>query len=264
MVQGVTRDEIIDKEPKSNELLQPFIIGDEVRKYRINYNKRYLILLPKGFTNQHKAESEDGWEWFCNTYPVIARQLKPYAEVAQKRLDKGDYWWELRACNYYDAFKKPKIVYPDIAKESRAAFDLHGFYFGNTVYIIPVDDLYLLGILNSKLIFNYFKHIAAVLGDPDKGGRLRWFRQDVMKLPIKKIYANNPSEKSIHDEIINFVSEILVLNKDMAIAEHELDDNRFSLQQRIAMVDREIDQRVYALYGLTEKEIKLVEGEKIV
>jgi hypothetical protein len=31
--------------------------------------------------------------------------------------------------------------------------------------------------------------------------------------------------------------------------------------RRIAQVDAEIDQRVYALYGLTEEEIRVVEGE---
>ena len=28
-----------------------------------------------------------------------------------KRYDKGEFWWELRACDYYDAFDKPKIIY---------------------------------------------------------------------------------------------------------------------------------------------------------
>jgi hypothetical protein len=32
------------------------------------------------------------------------------------------------------------------------------------------------------------------------------------------------------------------------------------LERQIAQVDAEIDQRVYALYGLTAEEIKIVEG----
>jgi hypothetical protein len=34
-----------------------------------------------------------------------------------------------------------------------------------------------------------------------------------------------------------------------------------ALQRRIEMTDRQIDAQVYELYGLTEEEIKLVEGE---
>jgi hypothetical protein len=34
-----------------------------------------------------------------------------------------------------------------------------------------------------------------------------------------------------------------------------------NIQRQIAQVDAEINQRVYALYGLTEEEIKVVEGK---
>jgi hypothetical protein len=34
------------------------------------------------------------------------------------------------------------------------------------------------------------------------------------------------------------------------------------LEQQIAIADREIDRLVYALYGLTEDEIAIVEGEE--
>ena len=87
------------------------------------------------------------------THPAISSHLEQYEIAAKKRQDQGIYWWELRACDYYDEFDVPKIVYPDIAKESRVAFDNDGLYFSNTVYFIPLDDKYLLGILNSKLIF---------------------------------------------------------------------------------------------------------------
>jgi type I restriction-modification system DNA methylase subunit len=256
-----TRDRLLTEDPKSAELIKPFVVGNDVRKYRINFNHTYLIRIPKGWTNENKPAGEEGWEWFQHTYPALARHLKPYAERAQTRLDKGDYWWELRACDYYDQFEKPKIVYPDIAKESRLAFDTEGMYFANTVYFIPVNDLYLLGLLNSKLIFNYFKRIASVLGDPDKGGRLRWFRQDVMKIPIRPINLSIPTEKAIHDQVVALVTEMLALQKEHATAQQALFDSQYTLERRIEQVDREIDQFVYQLYGLNEEEISIVEGK---
>ena len=33
-----------------------------------------------------------------------------------------------------------------------------------------------------------------------------------------------------------------------------------NLERQIALVDAEIDQKVYTLYGLTEDEVKIVEG----
>jgi hypothetical protein len=41
--------------------------------------------------------------------------------------------------------------------------------------------------------------------------------------------------------------------------EENLDRVR-NLEKQIALVDEEIDQRVYVLYGLTEEEIKIVVG----
>lgn len=187
--------------------------------------------------------------------------MKPFEDAAKKRQDQGDYWWELRACDYYSEFEKPKIIYPDIAKESRAAFDTTGLYFNNTIYFIPVNNLYLLAPLNSRLIFTYFKRIATILGDTDKGGRLRWFRQDVMKLPIRRIDFENLAEKLVHDEIVRLVERILALQKERQSVRREDDLDRVrNLERQIARVDAEIDQRVYALYGLTEEEIKIVEG----
>ena len=261
LIDRPVRDRLVSQDPKSEELLKPFVVGDDVRKYHINTRDVFMIRIPKGFTNANMDKGENAWKWFESTYPAIAKHLKPFEDAAKRRQDQGDYWWELQACDYYDEFEKPKIVYPDIAKESRVAFDTTGLYFSNTIYFIPLNDLYLLALLNSKLIFTYFKRIAAVLGDADRGGRLRWFRQDVMKLPIRRIDFGNPAEQSVHDEIVRLVERMLALQKERESMRRDDDLDRVrNLVRQIVQVDAEIDQRVYALYGLTEDEVKVVEG----
>jgi predicted nucleic acid-binding Zn-ribbon protein len=79
------------------------------------------------------------------------------------------------------------------------------------------------------------------------------------QLPIRQLDLTTFSEKAEHDEIVRLVDEILGLHKDLAAAEYELDDRRFSIKQRITQVDNEIDQRVYELYDLTDEEIRLIE-----
>ena len=55
---------------------------------------------------------------------------------------------------------------------------------------------------------------------------------------------------------------ILALQKERQSVRREDDLDRVrNLERQIAQVDAEIDQRVYALYGLTEDEIKIVEGK---
>ena len=56
-------------------------------------------------------------------HPSIAEYLAPFADAARQRYDKGEYWWELRPCDYYDAFDQPKVFWPDIAKLPRYSWD---------------------------------------------------------------------------------------------------------------------------------------------
>jgi len=258
VIDQATRRRLIAEDAKSDELIKPFVVGDEIRKYRINFQDSYLIFTRRGITiKDYKAI-----EKYLRQYK---EQLMPKPEDWQgnewKGRKPGSYkWYEIQdSTAYFSEFDKPKIVYPEIAKASRFAFDAQGLYVGNTCYIIPVQDYYLLGLLNSKLIFAYFKRIAAVLGDADKGGRLRWIRQDVTKIPIRRINFEDPVARRRHDAIVALVTEMLDLQKDYAQAEREKEDRRHPLKRRIGEVDAAIDRLVYELYGLTEEEIGIVE-----
>ena len=188
------KNELIRQDPNSAELIKKFAVGDNLRKYRLEFDNKYLILTKIG------VEIEK--------YPAIFNHLKKYTEALEKRWDKGNFWYELRACDYYDDFEQPKIVYPDIAKESRLIYDLGGTYFANTTYFIPTSDKWLTGILNSKLVFYYYKHNSTVIGNADKGGRLRWFTQDVKKIPIPEVNIE------IKSRLKKLVKEIVDLNKN--------------------------------------------------
>jgi hypothetical protein len=55
---------------------------------------------------------------------------------------------------------------------------------------------------------------------------------------------------------------MLALQKERQSVRREEDLDRVrSLERQIASMDEEIDKRVYVLYGLTEEEIKIVEGK---
>ena len=76
-------------------------------------------------------------------YPAVLRHLKQYQVELQKRSDQGNYWWELRACDYYKRFEEPKIIYPDISTQCRFYLDEGGYFGSNTTYFVPGKDLYL-------------------------------------------------------------------------------------------------------------------------
>ncbi len=59
--------------------------------------------------------------------------------------------------------------------------------------------------------------------------------------------------------MVSFVESLLVMHKQFAAS--RLPDEKERLQRQIQSTDRQIDKLVYELYGLTEEEIKIVEGE---
>ncbi len=67
------------------------------------------------------------------------------------------------SCAYWDAFEQPKIVWPDISKLPRFSMDTQNRYLGNTGYIIPGGDYYLLGILSSWATWFFISKTAQPL-----------------------------------------------------------------------------------------------------
>jgi type I restriction-modification system DNA methylase subunit len=258
VIDAQTRQHLLRQDRKCAPLIKPFALGDDVRHYALRDKARYLICMPCGWTRA-KAGRHAGWPWFAKNYPALAAHLAPFEKRAKARSDQGDFWWELRPCDYYKAFEQPKIVWPDIAKASRFTLDLSGRYLANTAYIMPVDDKVLLAILNSKLIFVYFKSIATVLGDADKGGRLRWIRQDVVRIPIAPCDPHSLEGKAAREHITTLVTRMLAAKQQEAKAITDKDRNYYA--RECTALDRQIDEAVYALYGLDASEIALIEAD---
>ena len=58
-----TKNNILATEAQSSEFIKPFVVGDDVRKYHVNYKNQLLIRIPKGWTNSQKGKA-DGEKWF--------------------------------------------------------------------------------------------------------------------------------------------------------------------------------------------------------
>ena len=191
IIDAETRDYLINEDPRSAEIIKPCVIGDDIRKYEIQFRERYLIFTRRGVDVEQ--------------YPAIKQYLNQYRaelEPKESRVEKhgrkvGNYrWYEIQDTTaYYTEFERPKIIYPDIGMSCRFCFDEWGLFLPNTAYLIPTSDLYLLALLNSHLTFYYLKHICAVLGEADKRGRLRFIYQYMQDLPIRHINFTTPAEE---------------------------------------------------------------------
>lgn len=76
------------------------------------------------------------------------------------------------------------------------------------------------------------------------------------KVPIRVIDFTAKADKVRHGQMVSLVERMLDLHK--RLAEANTPDEKDRLKRQIDVTDREIDQLVYDLYGLTEEEIKIV------
>src|SRR5690606_9941145 len=132
--------------------------------------------------------------------------------------------------------------------------DSSGFYAANTCYMIIAHDLYLLGLLNSSFYLYYYQKRLSLI----RGGYLRFFSQFVEQIPIRTINFSDLAEKTRHDKMVAMVERMLALHKQKA--DVKADHEKNLVERQIEATDKQIDALVYELYGLTEEEIRIVEG----
>jgi len=95
--------------------------------------------------------------------------------------------------------------------------------------------------------------------NPEKGEALAQVKRGhLAHLPLPTIQLIDSRDKARHDRMVSLVEQMLSLNKQLQAA--KTDHEKTSLYRQIDVTDRQIDLLVYELYGLTEDEIKIVEG----
>jgi hypothetical protein len=133
-----------------------------------------------------------------------------------------------------------------------------GLYNTQTIFCILSDSLnlkYLLGLLNSKLMNIYHKYKYL---DVTKNVFQKILIQNCKKFPIPSLDLSQKADKTKHDALVSLVEKMLDLKQKEAA--EKSDHQRTIFTRQIDVTDKDIDTAVYELYGLTEEEIKVVEG----
>ncbi len=236
-----------EERKRTEAIIKPILRGRDIKRYYYEWAGLWVIVIPAGWTKnviqssliEEKAEKE-----VIKMLPSLMNHLLLYKAKAQKRDDQGDYWWELRQCAYYPEFEKEKVVYGQFQDSCEYSYCEAGVYLSSNEYMIGgnYNKKYFLGLLNSKLLGWYLNTITGNLGNNMRIGQ----KSNFQNLPLPPITSEN---QPIVSQIESLVDKIITAKKE-------------NPQADTSELEKEIDELVYKLYGLTEEEIRIIEGKK--
>ena len=217
VIDDAKRLELIAADPKSAEIIKPYLRGKDVRRWSINYKNLHLIFTRRGIR--------------IDEYPVIKAYLetfrvglepKPRGWVPLKSSDKwpgrkeGTYkWFEIQdSIDYFDEFDSIKVIYPDMSFKCHFAIDESCLYPDCTLFTIPNSPRFLLPLLNSSLIEFFTLSTTPRL----ESGAFRFKSIYLEQLPIvtptpaQQIQLEGHTDDSRLDELNALVYEMYGLN----------------------------------------------------
>ncbi len=229
---------------KEQGFLKPFYTASG--KYKGGESKDYIFYMcEKNFGNKNLGD-----------YPNIEKHFKPFEAILKEAKEKYGtpdklYFYLHRERNeeFFDV--GPKIVCGVRVAFPSFFYTEDAYYGSRALNFIKSDRInlkYLAGILNSKISFFWLKNKGKQLGDllqVDKG--------PLLGIPI------HVGSQSQQKQVVTSVDKMLSLQKELREApEHSEKWER--IKSDIEKTDHKIDAEVYKLYGLTDEEIKVVEG----
>ncbi|MBI5832250.1 MAG: Eco57I restriction-modification methylase domain-containing protein [Armatimonadetes bacterium] len=243
-------------------LLRHIVSGTDVSRYGA-MPRRQVILYPYDVTDETATLID--FADLQDRFPAGAEYLhrnRAQLEGREGGKFRDEHWYRFGRNQNIGIQSRVKLCVPRLVKRLCAAPDPDGSRCLDNVDVggltirtafADLDRRYLLAILNSRLLGWYFPYISA----PFSGGFWSANRQFLSRAPIRLASPTVPEDVARHDELVNLVDQMLALHKQLCadLAPRE----RQQTERRITATDTRIDQIVYELYGLSDKEIALVE-----
>ena len=231
-----TRTHIIAKDHKAATIIKPLLRGRDIEPYFSPDSGVWLLNVHNGIKEKKVPPIR------ISDYPAVRKHLDRFYAKLAARGDKGDTPYNLRNCAYLDSFAEPKIIYPNMTTRFPFMFDANGLLTNQKCFILTsklgVEFLkYLTGLFNSKLAKLWMWYNL-----PELNGGAR---------EISKVYFENIPVADVQDAATSRIAALV----EQILAAKARDGNADT-----SSLEAEIDQLVYKLYGLTDEEIAIVEG----
>ena len=152
LIDSITRNALVASDPKSTEIVHPYLRGQDVNRWQSEWEQTWIIFARRGID--------------IDAYPAVKEHLGLFRQKLEPKPDSwsggewlgrksGSYkWFEIQdSIDYWREFSRPKISYQEIQFHSSYALDSQGFFGNNKTFFVTSEDLYLLAVLNSPLMW---------------------------------------------------------------------------------------------------------------
>ncbi|MCX5866028.1 MAG: N-6 DNA methylase, partial [Proteobacteria bacterium] len=246
-----------------NKILRTPLFASDFGRYSFAPKNKWKIIFPYAAENA-KLRLMSAHD-IRQKYPKAFAYLEQNSAKLKKRKQFKE-WFGYSAPRNLDLHERAQIAVPLLADKGLCALIPQSFSGslcpmasgGFTITLGAVCELnpeFVLGILNSKLLFWVLRQTSNIF----RGGWITCTKQYFGELPIVRLNLSNPADKTRHDKLVGLVEKMLALTPKLRGATSE--SEKAALQNAVTTTDAEIDRLVYELYGLTEEEIKIVEGK---
>ena len=226
---------------KEQSLIKPFYKNSDIMRYHHTKNSKYILY----FKSNLKLDD----------YPNIKNYLKENKGklVSRAHIKRSNQSWHTllwpRESKLF--LPSPKIITSYRPKMNSFCYTEESFYSGtDTYYIVNPKGCslkFILGVINSKLIYIWLRNMGKV-----KGEILEMTGDIIKRIPIMRIDTH--SKQKMYKEISSLVDQIHSITKNSGYSDN------LEKQTKVKKLEKEIDQLVYRLYELIPKEIKVMEN----
>ena len=235
LIDTATKNTLVSEDPNAADIIKPVLRGRDIQRYRPKWAGLWLLDTHNGYGTRPAIDISE--------YPTVEAHLDRYYAQLEGRYDQGRTPYNLRSCAYHEEFSEEKLFWMDLTERGRFAYSGSEMFCLNTgSMLIGPSIKYLCAVLNSSLITWLIKNTALNSGM----GVPRWIRTTVERIPVPKVSADQQRP------FVDVVDRILAAKDAGPVWGQDMPDT--------SALEEEIDQLVYALYGLTEDEVAAVEG----
>jgi hypothetical protein len=180
--------ELVSKEPVVSNIIYPFILGESIKRYEIEWRNKWVIFLPWHFPGNQETQVSNFELEFKARFPELYKYLSQYRHQLEQRAptERDRYeWYALKryAASYFQYFFHPKIMWQELSAFGKFCWDPNGLFPSNSAYMMTGCPISLVPILNSSIVDFYFQMIAKTIG---KRGR-RHTTKYIEKIPVPLI-----------------------------------------------------------------------------